>query len=62
MPCNIKVWVIDGDDGCFTVYIDRGLISERGARDLEQIFNLTATGWQRLDESTVYRALRAITG
>ncbi|MET9073943.1 hypothetical protein ABZX95_17585 [Streptomyces sp. NPDC004232] len=62
MPYNVNVWVDDRDDGRFVVYIDRGLITERGAHDLQQLLNVTATGWQRLDESFVYRALQTITG
>ena len=62
MPHNVKVWVDDRDDGRFIVYIDRGLITERGAHDLQQLFNVTVNGWRRLDESFIYRTLRAITG
>lgn len=61
MPHNVKVWV-DDDPDCFRVYIDEDLITERGAASLEAIFRRHVMGWQRLDESFVYRTLRAITG
>jgi hypothetical protein len=44
------------------VYIDRELITERGALHLEATLRRHVVGWQRLDESFVYRTLRAITG
>lgn len=62
MPFNTKVWVDDRDDGRFIVYMDQELISEPGARALEQILNTTVVGWKRLDTSKLYTALRAITG
>jgi hypothetical protein len=61
MPFNVEIWVDDGDD-CFTLYIDEDLITERGAEALQAILRSTVTGWQRVDESFVYRALRAVTG
>lgn len=61
MPCNVEVWVDDAVD-CFTVYIDKGLITERGATHLQAVLRTHVKGWQRLDESFVYRALRTITG
>lgn len=61
MPYNVDVWVDDGQD-CFTVYIDKKLITERGATSLEAALRKHVKGWQRLDESFVYRTLRAITG
>jgi hypothetical protein len=62
MPHNVKVWVEDCDDGQFNVYVDKELVSEEGAQALEQVFNSTIAGWQRLDETMVRRALRAVTG
>ena len=62
MPHNVQVWVEDRDDGRFNVYIDRTLIQDEGAFALQQIFNSTIVGWQRLDESVVRTALRAVTG
>jgi hypothetical protein len=61
MPCNVTVWVDDGPD-CFTVYIDKKLITRQGATFLQAVLRRHVTGWQRLDESFVYRTLRAITG
>lgn len=61
MPHNVQVWVDDGID-CFTVYIDKSLITERGASTLELAFSTTVAGWRRIDESSVIRALQAITG
>lgn len=61
MPCNVDIWVDDGLD-CFTVYIDKELITERGAAALQRILRTTVTGWSRLDEDTVLRTLRAVTG
>ena len=61
MPFNVQVWV-DDSLGCFKLYIDEDLITEAGAVALEQILRTTVTGWQRLDESVVSRALRAVTG
>ncbi|HET9207890.1 MAG TPA: hypothetical protein VFO28_16735 [Burkholderiaceae bacterium] len=62
MPHNVKVWVEDCDDGRFNAYIDRSLITDEGALALQQIFNSTITGWQRLDDSMIRTALRAVTG
>ena len=63
MPCNVDVWVDDnGDAECFTVYIDKELITERGANALQQILRISSRGWQRIDNETVLRALRAVTG
>lgn len=61
MPHNVQVWVTDESD-CFTIYIDRKLITKPGAVALQKVLRATVTGWQRLDEDTVYRALRAVTG
>lgn len=61
MPFNVEVWADDGAD-CFTLYIDRELINERGALALQEILRSTINGWQRLDESFVFRALKAVTG
>ncbi len=61
MPCNVKLWV-DDDLDCFRVYIDKELITEQGALSLEAVLRKHVMGWQRLDESFVYRTLRAITG
>jgi hypothetical protein len=61
MPCKVELWVDDAP-GRFTVYIDRELITERGALHLEATLRRHVVGWQRLDESFVYRTLRAITG
>ncbi|WP_159040972.1 hypothetical protein [Streptomyces sp. FxanaA7] len=52
----------DRDDGRFNVYIDRSLIQDEGAIALQQILNVTITGWKRLDDSMVRTALRAVTG
>lgn len=62
MPFNVDVWVEDRDDGAFTIYIDRDLITERGAGALQQLLSTTITGWRRLDDSHVYAALKAVTG
>lgn len=61
MPCNVDVWVDDGLD-CFTIYIDKTLITERGASALQQMLRTTVSGWQRVDEALVMRTLRAVTG
>jgi hypothetical protein len=61
MPCNVDVWVDDSPDR-FTVYIDEKLITELGATSLEAVLRRHVKGWQRLDETFVYRTLRAITG
>lgn len=62
MPFNTQIWVEDRDDGRFNVYVDRKLITKRGALALQQVLNSTITGWQRLDQSVVRRTLRAVTG
>lgn len=62
MPHNVTVWVDDRDDGKFNVYVDETLVSSDGARALQQILNSTIAGWQRLDDTMVRRALRAVTG
>lgn len=61
MPFNTEIWVDDRPD-CFTVYIDRELMSERGAAALQAILRSTVTGWQRIDQATMLRTLRAVTG
>ena len=61
MPYNVEVWVDDGID-CCTIYIDKKLITERGARALQATFRATISGWQRIDHDTVMRTLRAVTG
>lgn len=61
MPHNVQVWVVDGLD-CYTVYIDKQLITEQGGRALQLACTATVAGWQRLDESSVMRTLHAITG
>lgn len=61
MPHNTEIWVDDSIDG-FTVYIDKKLITARGATALQDILSRTVAGWQRLDESLVYRTLKAVTG
>jgi hypothetical protein len=61
MPCNVEVWIDDGVD-CVTIYIDKGLVSKRGATALQQILRTTVAGWNRLDNDTVLRTLRAVTG
>lgn len=61
MPCNVDIWV-DDDPAYFAVYIDESLITERGAASLQALLRSHRPRWQRLDESTVYHALRAITG
>lgn len=61
MPCNVDIWVDDGLD-CFTIYIDKTLITERGASALQQMLRTTVTGWQRVDEDIVRRTLRAVIG
>ncbi|MFK4801744.1 hypothetical protein ACI3K5_24055 [Streptomyces sp. MPA0124] len=62
MPFNVDLWVDDRDDGPFIIYIDRGLITERGAEALQRMLSTTIAGWRRLDSSHVYTALRAVTG
>jgi len=61
MPCNVDIWV-DDDPGHFAVYIDKSLITQQGAASLQAILRSHRPRWQRLDESFVYRTLRAITG
>lgn len=61
MPFNVEVWVVDGLD-CFTVYIDKRLITSRGATALQDMLSSTVTRWRRLDEDSVVRALKAVTG
>lgn len=61
MPCNVDIWV-DDDPEYFAVYIDESMITERGAASLQAILRSHRPRWQRLDESLVYRTLRAITG
>jgi hypothetical protein len=62
MPHKVKIWVEDCDDGSFNVYIDKSLISDEGALALQQAFNCTVTGWQRIDGPMVRTALHAVTG
>lgn len=61
MPCNVEIW-IDDDIDCFTVYIDKELITERGTTALQQILRRTVTGWQRVDQDVILRTLKAVTG
>ncbi|MEU1273076.1 hypothetical protein [Streptomyces sp. NPDC005799] len=61
MPCNVDIWV-DDDPGYFAVYIDKRLITDEGAASLQAVLRQHIKGWQRLDETFVYRTLRAITG
>lgn len=61
MPYNVDVWVDDGTD-CFTIYIDKELITERGAAALQAMFRTTIKGWRRVDSDSVIRALKAVTG
>lgn len=61
MPFNTEIWV-DDSVGCFTVYIDESLITERGATALQKILRDNVAGWRRLDGSSVLRTLRAVTG
>lgn len=61
MPCNVEIWVVDEPDS-FTVYVDRNLITARGAIALQEMLRSTITGWRRLDHNIVSRALRAVTG
>lgn len=61
MPFNVDIWLDDSEDD-FTIYIDRSLITDRGAMHLERVLRRHAGGWQRLDRSFVHRTLRAITG
>lgn len=61
MPCNVDVWVDDSID-CFTIYIDKKLITKRGAVALQQILRSASVGWRRVDEDVVLRTLKAVTG
>lgn len=61
MPFNTDIWVDDDLDG-FTVYIDKKLITERGATALQAILRTNIDGWRRLDDSLVLRTLKAVTG
>ena len=61
MPCNVEIWIDDGVD-CFTIYIDKKLITKQGATALQRILRTTVVGWQRVDNDTVLRTLRAVTG
>lgn len=62
MPFNVKIWVEDGDNGQFNVYIDSELITDAGAEALGKALNMTSLGWRRLDDVQVYATLRAVTG
>ncbi|MFI6491283.1 hypothetical protein [Streptomyces sp. NPDC050564] len=61
MPYGVEIW-LDDSEGEFTIYVDRALITDRGAKHLQAVLRRHAVGWQRLDHSFVHRALRAITG
>jgi hypothetical protein len=61
MPHNVDIWLDDSEDD-FMIYIDRALITDRGAMHLERVLRRHAVGWQRLDQTFVRRTLRAITG
>jgi hypothetical protein len=61
MPCNVEIWIDDGVD-CFTIYIDKKLITEQGAIALQRILRTTVLGWQRVDNAAILRTLRAVTG
>lgn len=61
MPFNTQIWVTDEPD-CFTIYVDKALITEPGATALQSILRTTVKGWRRIDEDTVLRTLRAVTG
>ncbi|WP_432053652.1 hypothetical protein [Streptomyces sp. bgisy022] len=62
MPHNVRIWVEDCADSRFNVYIDSRLVTPEGAQALEKILTATVRGWRRLDDITVYRALRTVTG
>jgi hypothetical protein len=62
MPFNVDVWVDDRDDGNFIIYINRELITERGAEALQSTLNAVIPGWKRLDDHLVQTVLRAVTG
>lgn len=61
MPFNVDIWV-DDSPGYFAIYIDESLVSERGASCLQALLREHRPNWRRLDESFIYRTLRAITG
>lgn len=60
MPCNVQIWTEDRDDGHFIVYVSNRILGDDGARSLEGILNATIS--DRLDNATLRRALRAVTG
>jgi hypothetical protein len=60
MPFSVDVWVEDRDDGHLTIYVDRALISERGARALTSLLTSSAQRRKRLDATLVHLALRAV--
>lgn len=60
MPFDVDVWVVDREDGRFTVYVWNDLVTEAGAEALQSILNRTVTGWRRLDNATVLKSLRSI--
>jgi hypothetical protein len=62
MPFNVQLWVEDRDDGHYIVYVDRKLITRRGAQALQLLLTSSAAGWKRLDETVVRTVLRAVTG
>lgn len=61
MPHNVGVWVDDRDDGAFIVYIDRDLITERGADALQSTLNAVILESERLDNHLVQATLRDVT-
>lgn len=61
MPCNVDVWIDDGLD-CFTIYIDKALITKRGADALQRVLRKAGVGWQRVDNDDLMRTLRAVIG
>lgn len=60
MPFGVNVWVVDREDGRFTVYVYEELVTDVGAEALQSVLNQTITGWRRLDNSIVLTALRSI--
>jgi hypothetical protein len=60
MPFDVDVWVVDREDGRFTVYVWNGLVTEAGAEALQSVLNRTVAGWRRLDNATVLKSLRSI--
>jgi hypothetical protein len=60
MPFDVDVWVVDREDGRFTVYVWNGLVTEVGAEALQSVLNRTVAGWRRLDNATVLKSLRSI--